>query len=167
MKKGFTLVEFILYISIVGVILVSFMYYMIDISSSSTKSDAFAEVGYNGRVAMEKISREIRNAVDINVGASVFDTHPGALSLTTSNPNTNPTTINLSGAVLQIKRGAGPVLPLTTSKVEITKLIFSNLSQSGTPGNIKILLTIRYKNPQNIDEFNASTTLESSVSLRQ
>ena len=167
MKKGFTLVEFILYISIVGVILVSFMYYLIDISTSSTKSDAIAEVGHNSRIAMEKISREIRNTVDINTGASVFDSHPGTLSLKTLDSNTDPTIINISGTTLQIKRGAGSVLPITTGKIEVTKLIFSNLSQTGTPGNIKIILELRYKNPQNIDEFNASATLESSISLRQ
>src|SRR3989344_1009704 len=109
MKKGFTLVEFILYISIVGVILVSFMYYLIDISTSSTKSDAIAEVGHNSRIAMEKISREIRNTVDINTGASVFDSHPGTLSLKTLDSNTDPTIINISGTTLQIKRGAGSV----------------------------------------------------------
>lgn len=167
-KQGFTLVEFILYISIVGVILVSFMYFMIDLNSSHAKSDAIADVQHNSRFAMERIMYEIRNAVDINIGgASVFDVNPGRLSLKTSDPNTNPTVIDLAGTTLQIKQGAGAARPLTASKIEITKLLFSNLSQTGAPGNIKVIIEVRYKNPQNTITFSASTTLESSISLRQ
>lgn len=166
MKKGFTLVEFLLYIGIVSVILVALTLFLVDIISSRGKADAIADVQYSARFAMDRIVREIRNAIGINVANSIFDQPNGRLSLQTSNPSTNPTVIDLSETLLQIKQGTNPAYFLTLEGVEVNKLVFSNFSEAGKSGNVRITLGISHKNLQGRSDLEASTTLQTSVSLR-
>lgn len=58
--RGFTLIEFIIYIGIVSVILSFAVSFNWDIIYGSIKSQSFREVQQNGRFALEKIIRELR-----------------------------------------------------------------------------------------------------------
>ena len=58
---------------------------------------------------------------------------------------------------------------LTSNQVEVTNLTFYNLSYPKTnprTQNIRIELTIKYKNPSNLTAFKAEQTLETTVELR-
>jgi len=56
--------------------------------------------------------------------------------------------------------------PLTTDRVEVTNLKFTNLSYENTPGTVKIEMTVEHLNPAGRSEYQALINLENSVSLR-
>lgn len=60
MSRGFTLIEFIIYIGIVSTILVVVVNFNWDIIYGSIKSQSLREVQQNGRFALEKIIRSLR-----------------------------------------------------------------------------------------------------------
>ncbi|HEY4497169.1 MAG TPA: prepilin-type N-terminal cleavage/methylation domain-containing protein [Candidatus Paceibacterota bacterium] len=162
-NKGFTLVEFLIYIGIVSVILVSITFLTIESVLLGAKSDDAVMLHSSARFAIGRIEEEVRNATNVNEAASVFDVNPGALSLETASPSTNPTIIDVANGILQIKRGTSNAVPLAPSAIRAARLIFSSYSKPGTPGTIKIIMELAPTNTQN----QSSITLEESASLRQ
>lgn len=165
--SGFTFIELILYIGILSMVMVGLMYFVFDITSSSTKSNATSEVEYATRFAVERIQREIIGAVAINTTQSTFGSTPGRLSLQTASPDTNPTIIQLVGTSIVIKQGAYATQTITTPLVEVMNTTFYNLSRVGSPEVVQFLVSGRRLNPQSVEEFQASTTITSTATLRQ
>jgi len=166
-NKGFTLVELIVYSGIVAVGFVAIIYFLLNIVNISVKAKSTLEVQYNARFATERISHEIRGATGINVAQSVFGSNPGVLSLEMADPLKNPTIFDVSENRLRIKQGSNPVYELTSDEVKVANLIFTNLSQTKTPENIKINLTIERVNPENNPDWQASEGLETAVAVRR
>ena len=148
-------------------VMVGLMYFVFDITSSSTKSNALSEVEYATRFAAERIQREIIGAAAFNVAQSTFGSTPGRLSLQTVSADTNPTIIQLVGRSIVIKQGAHATQTITTPLVEVMSTTFYNLSRVGSPEVIQFTVSGRRLNPQSMEEFQASTTLTSTATLRQ
>ena len=57
---------------------------------------------------------------------------------------------------------------LTSGEVEVSNLIFTNISSGTSLGEeaVKINLTLKNKNPGGKKEFDAEATVETSISLR-
>lgn len=142
-RKGFSLVEAIIYVAILGTIatvLVQFLLQLITtrehyVSSSSLSADA--------RLALETIEREVRQADSISVANSTFNADPGVLEIATSDAQTNPTVIQLDAddGRLQIKKGAGSFTYLTSSDVRVTNLVFSYNTVTSSHENIQMIAT--------------------------
>jgi len=167
-NKGFTLIETLIYIAIIGGILASFVTYSITISNSRNKTYAVQEVQANLRIALQLISQQIRSANGVNVSSSIFAIDPGVLSLSMSSSTINPTVINLNqdDGVLQIVQGNDEPVYIISSKVKATNLVFTNLTASGTRENIGIDLTVNYDNSDSDINYSYSQTMQTSVSLR-
>jgi type II secretory pathway pseudopilin PulG len=163
MKNAFTLIEFLIYIAIVSSILVLISGLLWNIVFGNIKETAYQEVQQNGRFALTKISQEIKKATEINSPSP--GSSANSLSLAMANPNLNPTVFDLADGKLRISQGTNPPIELTTDQVIISSLQFSNLSYEGTPGTIRIEMTISYLNPANRIEYQASIDLKTTVSL--
>lgn len=165
-KKGFTLVETLIYVTIIGVVVSSFISFGVSISNSRNKTYVVEEVQANARVAFELISRTIRSASGVNISTSIFNTDPGVLSLSMDNSLKNPTIIKLDqdNGVLQIQEGLNPPVAFTSNEVKISNLVFSNLS-SGNRENISIDMTVEYSNNLSTD-FSYTKSLKTSASIR-
>lgn len=84
--KGFTLIEFLIYIAIVSLSLVLIAGFALDIIQGGTKTFVHREVQQNARFAMEKISRAIRAGQDPIVVFTLSDgiLYQGGLPITTN-----------------------------------------------------------------------------------
>ena len=69
-QNGFTLVETLIYLGIIGAVMTSFLYFSVSIFDYRNKSYAVQEVQANGRMALNLISQKIRSAKDINIYSS-------------------------------------------------------------------------------------------------
>lgn len=167
LQKGFTLIETIVYVTLVSILVLVFVNFALDVVGTAQKSRVRQEVQQNARFAMERITQEIRAASSLNTGSSTFNSHPGVLSLATDDVLTDPIVFDVSGGVLRISEAGGGAQDLTSSKMTVTSLVFTNLSVSGRTTNIKTELTIEYKNPEGSEIFNASTTLKSAAVIRE
>lgn len=165
-RSGFTLIETSIYgLLLSGMILVSILF-SLSISDGNQKARAYQEVQQNARMAMNRMIGEIEAANDLNAGSSVFGTSPGTLSLVNDNSSKNPTVFTVVNSALRIQQGAGAVIPLTSDDVQVTNLIFTNLSVTNRTKNILISMTVQYVNYASSSIYQASTTLEASATIR-
>ena len=82
-KKGFTLLELLVYIALIAVILVASIDFMWSIMNTRTKSNVTQETQQIARLVMDRIAYEIRGAEDVvkDGGESTFDANPGKITL--------------------------------------------------------------------------------------
>jgi len=142
-NKGFSLIELIIYISLVSVILLSITSFSFTLLNARSRNEVIAEVEQQGVLAMQKITQTVRNAEDIN--SVVFDAANDALRIT---------------------RNGGVPVDLTNSRVLVSDFSFDDLSRPGTPGLVRVQFTVSHKNPGAKALFEYSKTFYGSASLR-
>lgn len=167
MMKGFTLIETLIYITIVGLAVGSFVVFSLSISGTRNKTFVTQEVHANARTAIKIMSQKIRAADGINIAASTFGSDPGVLSLVMSDSTKNPTIIDLDqdNGILRIIEGSASPVMLVSDEVKITNLVFTNLT-TGDKGNIQIKITVEFNNVSGDIGFDYSQSLQTSVGLR-
>jgi type II secretory pathway pseudopilin PulG len=125
-KLGFTLIELILYIALVGLIFTGTIQLVWEMVGGGVKNSYEAELNGQMRFVSEKIKREIRSATGINTFTST------SISLAKAISGENPTVIDLSAGQIRIKYGVGAITPITTNLISVTNLTFTNYT---SPGN--------------------------------
>lgn len=166
-QYGYTLIELLLYISIVGVLLGTVSLFFGTSTEARVKNQSIAEVDQQGELAMEYILQTIRNADSITTPATGVTGN--SLTLVVPTGSLSPTIFDLSGATpnaLRVKEGAATAIPLTNSTVTVTALSVKNLSRASTPGTIQISLTLSRVNNLNRNEYDYSKTFIGTASLR-
>lgn len=163
-KNGFTLVEVLLSTSVAAIILVSLSVALSQVLESRVKQQITAEVEQQGMQVVQLITQSIRNSDNINAPSS--NTSGSSLSVDVYTISADPTVFSLSSGVIQIQEGAGIPVALTSSPVTASGLTLSNLSQSGTPGTIRLEFTLTYTNPTGRQEYTYQKTFYASASVR-
>ena len=165
---GFTLIETLIYIAVIGGMAISFITFSLSITGSRNKTYVAQEVQANSRFALNIISRTIKTAIGINTSTSVFNLDPGVLSLSMASSSLNPTIISLdqNDGILSVKKGTDDPINITSNKIQVTNLVFSNFTTSGS-SNIGIDLTIAYKNTSNDVYYNYAQDIQTAVSFRK
>jgi len=160
---GFTLIELLIYIAIVGTILVLMTGFFWNIALGYIKENSYQELQQNGRFALMKMEQEIKKA------RGIIAPMPGStannLSLEMANPSLNPTIFDLNEGKLRITQGTNPFYELTTDRVVVGNLQFTNLSYTETPGTVRIEMVLSHLNPGGLIEYQASINLTTTVSL--
>jgi len=167
LAKGFTLVELLIYISLVTIVISGVILFAGDLLYGRVKSTTQQEVAANIRFASKRILYEIRNANSINYLLT------NDLCLATNEIAYNPTRIHVADGRLQIGRGGGSndcsglinTQYLTSKLVTVSGLSFTNLSATGTK-NVQFSISIDHNNPSGRREWQASQTLTVSAELR-
>lgn len=162
-NQGFTLIEFLLYVAILIIVLSISGGFLWNIIFGNIKETSYQEVQQNGRFAMTKITQEIRRAAGINSPGPGLAS--SSLSLSMASTTLNPVTFGVADGKLMITRGLKGPYEITSDRVKVTSLRFTNLSYALTPGTIRVEMVIERFNPSDRMEYAASTSLESTVSL--
>jgi hypothetical protein len=132
-KKGYSVLETILYIAIFAVIT------LLTVNTVLTFTRAVGEIRdmrhtiRESAIAMERMLREIRAAESINTTASVLGVSPGTLVLNTAS---GTMTFSLVGQ---------QITPLTSNATKVTNLIFTRLV-TGNAEAVRIQMTMDNKN---------------------
>ncbi|OGD62601.1 hypothetical protein A2160_06250 [Candidatus Beckwithbacteria bacterium RBG_13_42_9] len=153
---GFTLVELLLYASIVGAVVLSMAGFLSLLMQSRVKNQTISEVEQQGVQVMQIITQTSRNAASLNSPTQ---------GQTASSLSLDATVFDLSSGTIRITEGGSPI-SLTNSRVTASALTFKNLSRTDTPGTIRIQFTLTHVNPQGRNEYNFSKTFYGSASLR-
>ncbi len=134
--KGFTLIELMIYISIVTAALLVFTNFMVDVTHNAAKAKVAKEVQQNARLIMAKMTQEIRSGSSVNRTELAH----GKLIIT---KGTSTITFARSGDDITYDDSADglPVETLTNQFVKVTDF---TLAESGTNG-ISIHMTIQQK----------------------
>lgn len=144
-KRGFTLVEMIIYvaffamlsiIAVNGTIVAMKSFYSLRLNQSINES---------ATVALERMSREIRNAYDVDLTQSTLaPTSPGRLTLKTKDASGTDTTVEFyvdGASQLNLKVGGVDNGPLVTKNVTLTNLVFWTITNTNSKA-IKIEMTL-------------------------
>jgi Tfp pilus assembly protein PilW len=95
-QSGYTLIELLLYVSIVGVLLISVSYFFAMIVDARVKNQSITEVNDQGMAAMDYITQVIHNATSITSPAAGGS--GSTLTLVVPTGSLSPTTFDLSGS---------------------------------------------------------------------
>ncbi len=152
-NAGFTLIEVLIYIAIVALVVTTLVKFILVISQSRNKNYVVQEVQGNVRHALDIVSRQVRQATDIQFASSTLDVDPGILVLTMASSSLNPTIISLSGdnGVAQIKQGNAPTSSITADEVRVTNFIFTDTTGSSTRKHVKFNMTIKSFSTDSVD----------------
>lgn len=167
MNKGFTLIETLIYVAIIGMVITSFVLFSLSISDPTEKTYGTEEVNSNLRIVETIISRQIRNSKSVNVDSSIFDSNEGFLSLEYENVSQNPTLIGLSQeGKIELKVGSNASTTITSEGIDVSILNFSNTSSNRGPENILYTIEASYS-ASSTPAFSSSNSITTSVSLRK
>ena len=172
--KGYTLIEFVIYIGIVIIVLLSSLSFAWTIIQDQTKIQLYSEVNYNGSFVLEKIEYYINRAKDFE--DNIYNTNPGTIDLDfESTPNIlidsyskeitlGNRTVNITK--LRLTEGTNPAIDLTTDKMDVTNFTINDYSTTNAQ-NIGIELTISSINPDNVQMYAAEKSWTSSATIKQ
>lgn len=164
-SHGITLVEVLLYVSVVAIVLTAMSAYYGALMRSQVKNTTVLEVEQQGVLVAQKMMQAVRNA------EAVGDPTPGneasSLSLDMQTGSSDPTIFSLSDGALEISEGGAATVPLTNKRVMVEELLFENLARDGTAGIIQFTLRIAHINPSGQYEYSYEQTFQSSSMIRQ
>jgi prepilin-type N-terminal cleavage/methylation domain-containing protein len=163
-RHGFTLLEVLLYVSIFGILVLSFSGFFSLIINSRSKGQAMMEINNQGSFLVNMITQKIRNTEDINLPS--VGTGSASLSLDVVEINDDPTIFNTVGDVLYITEGVNSSVALTNNRVLVSNLNFNNVSLVDTPGLISFQFMLSHINLEGRQEYNYSKIFYGSASLK-
>ena len=163
-RKGFTLIELILYVSVSALVALAATGLILLILQGRVKSQTIAEVEQVGNQVMNLITQTTRNSLRINSPSTGATS--SALSLAHPSSTNNPTIFDIASSTIRITEGASLSVPLTSSRILTSSLVFQNLSRANTSGTIKIQFTLIHQNPGGRNEYDYAKTFYGSATVR-
>ena len=164
-KKGFTLVEMVLYVSLCSIILLALSTFLSYLLASRVRSQSISEVNQQGFQVMHMMTQTIRNGRSITTPS--LGTASSTLSIITANALLNPTVFTTASGTMKIKEGSSSYVPLTNKRVTVSNVLFENVSSaSSTEKIIRISFTVDYLNLSGRSEYSYTKTFKGSATLR-
>ena len=159
-KKGFTLLEVVIYVGLLTIITsIVTNSFLSDIHvwgyARSTRDATSA-----GRLMLERMDQEIKLSRSVDTITSILGTHPGKLVLDTfagvTSTQESTLEIFLDGEELKIKRGVGTTISLSGGKARVTNLVFRRLVSSKSE-IVRIELTVEVSSGKFTKEISFTT----------
>ncbi len=147
-NNGFTIIEFLVYISILAIAVNAMGGVALNVFKVGARTDAIQEVAHNGRFAMQRIGQAVKSASAVLSP----ETEGGVLTLEFAEADKNPTIFDVSESVLRIKEGNKGYVGLTSSEVDVKSLKFSRVSLSGLD-SVEIEMDISFNNQKELPEY--------------
>jgi type II secretory pathway pseudopilin PulG len=168
---GFTLVEILVYVAVLSIIILTVAGLFLWVSNSNNKSKAIRETMDNSKRALAIMTYEIRESDSVYLPNCVFDNDSGQLSLETkkylpADETTSFIDFYICDNRLCLKKEQEDPVAITSEKVEIKRLSFSQINTTSTISSIQINLEIGYKTSSPRPEHRFSLNTTSTASLR-
>ncbi len=144
-NTGFTLVEMIIYIAFFALLSSLAVNATLVVMRSFYSLRLTQSINESATTALERMSREIRNAYDYDITQSLFSVNPGQLTLKTKDAMGANTTVRFylsSGNQLILNQAGADQGSLVTKNVTLTKLIFRPITTTNSKA-IKIEATFQ------------------------
>jgi len=145
-KNGYSIIEIIIYLAIFTALSILVINSFIVILSSFNKTDINRKLLESGSVSMERISREIRQAKNVDITNSTIGTNPGVLQLNTTDSGGNTIYVKFkkeNDGSLKIYENSVNGNNLLTQYITATNLIFRRITTTQSEA-VKIEMTLEY-----------------------
>lgn len=170
-SKGFSLIELLIYISILSIIVIVTTTIFASLNRGRGQSEANGEVNSNLRFAIEKISQDIRSSSSVTTPASASSTSSSLILVAGG----NTITYDVSGGQLRRQMNADQPDIITSGLVEVNTtnepILFTRMENTNaifSPPkkiiSIEIFMNIRYKSASPDMQYKESK--RTTISLR-
>ena len=140
--KGYSLVEMVIYIAILSIVSILVINTVLSFTKGYRDVMALRMIDHSSIDVMERMTRDIRSATQIDNGNSVFGTNPGVLVLvSTVNGVSTVTKFYLEKGIIKLDINGSYFGPLTLSNTTVNSLVFTKLD-SGISSAVKIDMTV-------------------------
>ena len=143
-QRGFTLVEMIIYVAFFTMLSVLAINATIMVMKSFYTLRINQSISQSATTALERMSREIRNAYNIDTANSTLGTSPGRLTLLTKDALGALTAVEFyttAGNQINMKVGGVDQGSLMTKTVTVTNLVFRSITTANSKA-VKIEMTL-------------------------
>ncbi len=143
-QKGFTLSEIVIYVGLLAIFTVAVMNVFISITKVYKNVQAIRKIENTALFAMDRMTREIKNATTIDSANTIWGTSTTAtLSLNTTNASGTNEILRFykSGTAMYMNRNGSLVGPLSSTGVIVSNLKFEQISASSSQ-SVRITLTL-------------------------
>lgn len=166
LKKGYSVLELIIYMALLALFMLLVVNTILVMSGSYRKLSLSRTIANSAATSMERITREIRQATDVDVAQSILNAENGKLRLLTTNDDGYAQTVSfaLNDGAINVYENDLLVGPLTKSFASTTALIFrvySNLRSKA----VSVEMTIQAQKGTEIktETFNTTIVLRNSI----
>lgn len=130
-KNGYTLIEAIIYVTILSVFFVIIINSMLSFATPYKKILALRLVERSGLDSMERITRDIRSATTVDTANSTLGSSPGVLTLVSTSGGVSTTTkFYVQNNILKVDVNGVYQGPLSSSSSTVNSLIFNTITNS-------------------------------------
>lgn len=170
-SHGFSLLEMLVYISllaVVGAIITAFASRLVH---SNTEGQIAGEVLDNARSSLHLISQEVRSASAVYTPTSALGTHPGQLSIVTSRnaPDDEKETyvdFYIDDERLYLKREGQAAQLLTSERIRAANFVITDTSTSPEAPAVTMAVTFEPDTPSESLNNRTAVSLSTTVALR-
>jgi type II secretory pathway pseudopilin PulG len=159
MRKGFTIIELLVYIGIFSVVVVAFVTIFISIVRVQSNQSSEVEVESQVQFVLQQIQYYVEqsNLIDLPL-----DTATTTLVLETASSSENPTTLTLASGTLYVQQTVGGSLQaLSSQQVTISNLSFTRHTNGTSPDSLSVGFTLSYNTSNTEQTF--SQPIETSI----
>ena len=163
LKSGFSLLELLIYITILSILMVVISNSFISLSKGQGQTQARSEVDASIRFANELIRQDLKNASIVSV--PTLGVPSTSLTLTRGGV---VIVYDVSGGILRRKEGLATPVNVTDLNITVSNPTFTRIENTNTVFNktniaIKIFMTFSYNSTSS--DWTYSTSLQNTVSL--
>lgn len=165
-NKGMTLIEILLYLSLLAIMIVAISAFMSLSLQSRIKGQTIGEVEQSSTQAMDIMIDSIRSAKTIT--APTRGNNSSSLNLVM--PGVSQTVdLRLNSGKIEMQKNGGGYSAITFDKLTITSLVFANTTSSasiGALGSVKVSFRSDYINSSGRNEYTFGKNFQGAASLR-
>lgn len=162
-KKGFTLIEIIVYLGILAMIVTAFISFSLAIANVKNKIYVIQAVNSNARNALELISQKIKSANDVSL--PVVGTSDSILALDMP-VGQSDVVFSLVDGVLYMGTDLNAPVAVTADEIQISELVFSNLARKKNRDSIQVFIRTNYRYADS-REFEYENTFQTTITTRK
>ena len=140
---GYSLIELIIYMALMTLLLAGVVQSTLLLTQGYRNVKAVRNIENSAIYSMDRMVREIRNAVSIDGSQTSYNTAQGSLKLNTTDDSGTAETVRfyVTGGKVMFQRNGSDVGPLSVSSATVSSLVFRSIATS-TSQAIKIELTV-------------------------
>ena len=160
--QGFSLVEMLIYVSILSLMLVVIINTIGTLTSSLRRIKSTKAIESSSIAVLERVIRETRDATSVNGAQSVLGSNPGTLSLNSKDINGNARTVLFSviGGRLHVTENGVDQGPLTQGEITIQNIVFqSTTTQNSTGIKVDLKMSAGTSTAYRSEQFYSSAVL--------
>lgn len=170
-QRGFTLISALIYIGLLAVVSAMLARLTADFLRLNIQGQIIGEVTDNAQRVLEVLTQEIQRADSVYTPTSTLNSHPGQLSLATTNQLPSDETITYADVFvdderLYLKREGSPPELITSERIRVDNFVITHLNADPNHPAVRLQYTLTYDSPDTSLTTPVSVPITTTVTIR-